>query len=86
MCQTARWKEQLRALHPCPEAYRWACGFNTLQEAWRACENGEWMGWLLTVTHEEDVLCAVTKTTYWGMDDGRCNCVDHFMPDPPELP
>ena len=44
----ADWKAKLKALGPCAEAYRWACRYKTFREAWRMCERGDWMWWLMS--------------------------------------
>ena len=91
------WKEKLRALEPCPEAYRWACQYTTLRQAWRACERGEWMRWLLVscggLFNDEIYDCvALTEREPWrGMASGENSLQNayiilDFMPDPPELP
>ncbi len=41
------WKARLKALGPCPEAYRWAIKHKTLREAWRMCERADWMRWMV---------------------------------------
>ncbi len=74
---TATWKQKLKALEPCPEAYRWACQFRTLRQAWRACEDGNWMCWLLEKCNEHDMGGACNQTVKWG--NGACNCRDHAV-------
>ena len=91
------WKEKLKALHPCLEAYRWAIKHKTLREAWRMCERRDWMIWLFD---------ACTRTNFYR--GSLYNCVGvpgridntptdeqrlqdayiilDFMPDPPTLP
>lgn len=39
--------EQLKKLGPCSKALEFAAKFSTLQEAWDACERGDWMLWLI---------------------------------------
>ena len=91
------WKEKLKALKPCPEAYRWACQYSTLRQAWRACEEGEWMMWLVGSCEgwQSDTFEALLVAIRWGcrpgndwVDETLCDayCVFDFMPDPPELP
>ena len=41
------WLKPIQALGPCQEAMEWADQFNSLQEAWDACESGSWMVWLV---------------------------------------
>ena len=89
------WKEKLKALHPCPEAYRWACQYKTFRQAWRACEDGGWMWWLVSECNPgaggemDDVLCEIDG---WGVLDWREEMLQEayiildFMPDPPVLP
>ena len=88
------WKAKLKALGPCPEAYRWANKHKTFREAWRMCENGEWMSWLLSMCDENEALAASWQVLQWcgGGDCFReeplriaCIILD-FMPDPPRLP
>ncbi len=89
------WKAKLKAIGPCPEAYRWACRFRTFREAWRMCEDGEWMAWLIDKCETGDMLCAIEEVVTWGhlvettfRDDNLCDayCILDFMPDPPRLP
>ncbi len=42
--------EKLVDAKACPEAIRWveSCGLRTNQEAWDACERGDWLLWLLS--------------------------------------
>ena len=89
------WKQKLKALGPCPEAYKWACQYTTFRQAWRACEMYEWMYWLLCNANEDSVAEALTVAVLWGFDpdapaheDSLCDayCVLDFMPDPPVLP
>jgi hypothetical protein len=37
----------LRSVGACPEALRWAEGYDNPQAAWNACPRGDWMLWLL---------------------------------------
>ena len=41
--------EYLETLHACKDAVEWVRngGFATAQDAWDACERGDWMLWLL---------------------------------------
>ena len=88
------WKEKLKALGPCPEAYKWACQYSTLRQAWRACERGDWMEWLLYGCDEEDTVRAVLETFHWTdmfhpiseLQLQDAYIILDFMPDPPELP
>ena len=90
------WKAKLKALHPCPEAYRWAVKHKTLREAWRMCEEITWMWWLLEVTdysYLREMDDTLNEVAMWGdLDDFHetslreaCVLLD-FMPDPPTLP
>ena len=38
---------KLKRLKACQEAIDYAKGFETLQDAWNACERGDWMLWLV---------------------------------------
>ena len=91
------WKARLKALDPCPKAYRWAVKHKTLRQAWRMCEDYEWMEWLLRECDWDEVVDAVEETMQWEWEDypafsfreetlqDAYICLD-FMPDPPELP
>ena len=91
----ADWKAKLKALHPCPEAYRWAIKHRTLRQAWLRCELGEWMTWLLLECDYGEVADAAWEVRDWGRRDDL-SCIDEnlveayiildFMPDPPTLP
>jgi hypothetical protein len=37
---------ELKKLNPCKDALEWTLQFNSPQEAWDACEKGDWMLWL----------------------------------------
>ncbi len=89
------WKAKLKALHPCPEAYRWAIKHKTLKEAWRICERGDWMDWLLhvcgaTTTDDPDIFG--TTGPPWEVGHIRefelqdAYIILDFMPAPPTLP
>jgi len=39
-------REELKSMGACSEAVDWAESYATLQEAWDACERGDWMLWL----------------------------------------
>ena len=63
--KTAHWTDELRDLHACSEAVKWAKDYRTATAAWKACERGDWMLWLvgrLSGEPESDqrklVLCA----------------------------
>lgn len=86
------WKNQLKALHPCPEAYRWACQYTTLRQAWRACERRDWMAWLVRMSggNDHDLYAAIDI----GYDKGcpseeellqDAYIILDFMPNPPVL-
>ena len=94
------WKAKLKALGPCPEAYRWAIKHKTLREAWRMCERSDWMYWLWDVCGDRKcdlggILDAVLR---WGendlwelyFSDDAClfetYIILDFMPDSPRLP
>jgi hypothetical protein len=88
------WKAKLKALHPCPEAYRWAIKHKTLREAWRMCEKRSWMTWLIEQCEGVDVMSAVYDVLYGfdsaiPYDEGSLQdtyTILDFMPDPPRLP
>lgn len=39
--------EKIEHLGPCPEAVKWLAEQPSAAEAWRTCERGDWMLWLL---------------------------------------
>ena len=39
--------DRIAHLHPCREAAEWARGYTSPTKAWRECERGDWMLWLL---------------------------------------
>jgi len=41
------WIKKIEAFNPCPGAVEWCEQFPDLQQAWEACERGDWMLWLL---------------------------------------
>jgi len=45
--QTSTHIADLEKLNACSEAVAYARGFSTLQDAWNACERGDWMLWLV---------------------------------------
>ena len=59
--------DRINHLHPCEDAATWADGYTSPDEAWRECQRGDWMLWLLgklSGTPESDdrkklVLCAM---------------------------
>ncbi len=44
---TVTWIVPLKKLRPCSDAVEWAKTFGALDDAWKACERGDWMLWLL---------------------------------------
>ncbi len=93
------WKAKLKALGPCPEAYRWAIKHKTLQEAWRMCEHGSWIDWLLYRCDAIDVSDPAVFGTFripWEVYPNSDSFVElelqdayimlDFMPNPPRLP
>ena len=58
------WSNKLLALDACQEAIDWAKRQPTLVRAWKNCERGDWMLWLLAIkcksktTHRQIVLAA----------------------------
>ena len=82
------WKARLKALDPCPEAYKWAVKHKTLREAWRMCERGDWMEWLMEPCEPDnkvidEVLEAVreTHTNSWGTYDGCPPAAELYLQD-----
>ena len=56
--QEVNWREYLETLSPCISASMWVAQFATAQEAWEACDEPEWMVWLLHRTcRQKPVLC-----------------------------
>ena len=41
------WIKPIAKLDPCKDALIWAKDFDNLDDAWQACERGDWMLWLL---------------------------------------
>jgi len=39
--------DKIKSIHPCSGAVRWMDHYETPQEAWDACERGDWMLWLM---------------------------------------
>ena len=58
------WHEKLATLNPCSDALEWAKQYPTVQEAWGACERGDWLAWfaarvgLTPERHRQLVLAA----------------------------
>ena len=58
------WTAKLRRLGACEEAVAWAQNYTSLGLAWKACERGDWMLWLLDrfsesqEQHQQIVLAA----------------------------
>ena len=44
------WLERIKRMKACEVAIKWAEQFDTIEEAWQACERGDWMLWLLGKT------------------------------------
>ncbi len=42
-----KWLTQIENMNACPEAVQWANDYDSLEEAWAACDRGDWMLWLL---------------------------------------
>ena len=67
--------EFVKKYKPCEEGVEWLCEFNTLEEAWYACNNPEWMLWAaqaLEFGDDDDfrlMLCRCIRETPIG--DGR---------------
>jgi len=40
-------QKELTRIGACQEAIEWAADFETLQQAWDACQNPDWMLWYL---------------------------------------
>jgi|WetSurSiteA1Bulk_404760.scaffolds.fasta_scaffold00038_47 hypothetical protein len=41
------WSEDLKRIAACPEAIRWCKHKKSFLEAWKTCENGDWLYWYL---------------------------------------
>ena len=91
------WKARLKGLEPCPDAYEWACQFKTFRQAWRMCERGDWMLWLIDEIDREaadEMETILIEIAFWsdnedGFREGllrEAYIILDFMPDPPELP
>ena len=90
------WKAKLKALGPCPEAYKWACQYNTLRQAWRACEDADDMLWLLEECDYDatrEIYNVLSEVRAWGGRDPfeeevlrDAYMILDFMPEPPTLP
>ncbi len=39
--------DRLKQFSPCPEALAWAADYKSPAKAWRECQDGSWMLWLL---------------------------------------
>ena len=39
--------DRIKHLRPCGNALTWAAGYTSAAKAWRECEDGSWMLWLL---------------------------------------
>jgi len=39
--------DKIKSIYPCSGAVRWMDHYETPQEAWDACERGDWMLWLM---------------------------------------
>ncbi|KKK81001.1 hypothetical protein LCGC14_2817840 [marine sediment metagenome] len=86
------WKAKLKALDPCPEAYRWAIKHKTLREAWRMCLERAWMTWLLSACGDTIPIYDILELfPGWGSNWTQESLQDtyiilNFMPNPPRLP
>ena len=86
------WKARLKALRPCPEAYRWAIKHKTLREAWRMCEERAWMAWLLKACGDTTPIYGILELfpaseSNWKQESLQdAYIILDFMPDPPRLP
>ena len=75
------WSEKLKAFGACNKAVEWARTQPSATAAWKACERGDWMLWLLgercrtTAQHRRLVLaacdCAATALKYIPKDEKR---------------
>jgi len=70
------WTQALLDLGACPDAVVWARRYPNLSSAWKACENGDWMLWLI-----DELRCSLDL--YENVTD------DHeamlFVEDDPEI-
>ena len=72
------WHNKLAALEPCSEALEWAKKYSTVQEAWDACERGDWLAWFagrvgLTPKRRRQLVLAAVDIA---------ETVAHLNPDP----
>jgi hypothetical protein len=44
------WTDALVNMNACPETVEWARGYRSLSAAWKACDRGDWMLWLIGET------------------------------------
>lgn len=73
--------EKLMEMYACPEAIEWVED-RSLSKAWRACQNPEWMMWLL-----EEMTCTrgwPTNTKVMKVDDACIDLEDAYVVTQPE--
>ena len=61
------WSEKLVKLHACIEAIEWVATQKSLAIAWKNCERGDWMLWLLAVKGK-------TNKTHRRIVTAACQC------------
>ncbi len=65
---------EISKYHPCMAALKWISQFATAQEAWNACERGDWLLWIASKVGIDKRLLTLAK--------GRCAAlVKHLMKD-----
>jgi hypothetical protein len=70
-------REQLVELDACYESLKWVKN-KTIEEAWKTCENSEWMIWLLNQTGLDliDPVCEITeRVLHLVPEDGQLACI-----------
>ena len=63
----------LKHLQACSEAVGWASQYDSLDDAWAACERGDWMLWLVGYAAKSE--CDRKKLTL-----AACECARHTLP------
>jgi hypothetical protein len=70
-------REQLVKLRACSEAKDWV-GDKSTEEAWKTCENPQWMLWILTKTELDiiDPLCDIAEgVLHLVQKDSQLSCI-----------
>jgi hypothetical protein len=68
--------QQLTDIGACPDAIRWASRYDTLDDAWLACERGDWMLWYASRVGADHVMivraaCACARLALPHLPDGE---------------